>query len=90
LRLDRSKRRGRTYRNRFEQSPVGELGARSQQEVGLVSAVAVIVLIVVALLLAAMLLAALRRSAASRHAGHGPSDDPSFRSHAEASRGDRS
>jgi hypothetical protein len=53
-----------------------------------VSAVAVIVLVVVALLLAAMLVAALRRSAAVRHAHHGPSDDPSFRSHAEASRGD--
>ncbi|HEY0277394.1 MAG TPA: hypothetical protein VGC32_03905 [Solirubrobacterales bacterium] len=50
------------------------------------SAVAVIVLVVVALLLAAMLIAALRRSA--HHATHGPSDDPSFRSHAEASRGD--
>jgi hypothetical protein len=54
-----------------------------------VSAVAVIVLVVVALLLAAMLVAALRRSASVRHAHHGPSDDPSFRSHAEASRGDR-
>jgi hypothetical protein len=54
-----------------------------------VSTVAVIVLIVVALLLAAMLAAAARRSAV-RHAHHGPSDDPSYRSHAEASRGDRS
>jgi hypothetical protein len=54
-----------------------------------VSAVAVIVLIVVALLLAAMLIAALRRSASARLAGHAPGDDPSFRSHAEASRGDR-
>jgi archaellum component FlaG (FlaF/FlaG flagellin family) len=53
-----------------------------------VSTVAVIVLIVVALLLIAMLAAALRRSA-TRTAHHGPSDDPSFRSHAEASRGDR-
>jgi archaellum component FlaG (FlaF/FlaG flagellin family) len=53
-----------------------------------VSIVSVIVLIVVALLLAAMLAAALRRSAATRHAHHGPSDDPSYRSHAEASRGD--
>jgi hypothetical protein len=61
----------------------------ANQEVGLVSAVAMIVVIVVALLLAAMLIAALRRSAATRHATHGPSDDPSFRSHAEASRGDR-
>lgn len=52
------------------------------------STVAVIVLIVVALLLASMLAAALRRSA-TRHAHHGPSDDPSFRSHAEASRNDR-
>jgi hypothetical protein len=59
----------------------------NQQKVGLVSAVAVI--IVVVLLLAAMLIAALRRSAAIRHAHHGPSDDTSFRSHAEASRGDR-
>jgi hypothetical protein len=54
-----------------------------------VSALAVIVLIVVALLLAAMLIAALRRSAATRPVGHAPSDDPSFRSHAEDSRGDR-
>jgi hypothetical protein len=53
------------------------------------SAVAVILVIVVVLLLAAMLAAALRRSASVRHAHHGPSDDPSFRSHAEASRGDR-
>ena len=53
------------------------------------SAVAVIVVIVVVLLLAAMLVAALRRSAAARPAGHAPSDDPSFRSHAEDSRGDR-
>jgi hypothetical protein len=53
------------------------------------SAVAVIVVIVVLLLLAAMLIGALHRSAAARHATHGPSDDPSFRSHAEASRGDR-
>jgi hypothetical protein len=52
------------------------------------SAVAVIVVVVVLLLLAAMLIAALRRSAAVRHAGHAPTDDPSFRSHAEASRGD--
>jgi hypothetical protein len=58
-------------------------------EVGEVSIVAVIVLIVVALLLATMLVAALRRSASVRHAHHDPSDDPSFRSHAEASRGDR-
>jgi hypothetical protein len=35
-----------------------------------------------------VLFAALRRDA-TRHAHHGPSDDPSFRSHAEASRGDR-
>jgi hypothetical protein len=53
-----------------------------------VSTVAVIVLIVIALLLAATLVAVARRSA-TRHAHHGPSDDPSFRSHAEASRGDR-
>jgi len=52
-----------------------------------VSAVAVIVLVVIALLLAAMLAAAFRRSAATRHPGHAPTDDPSFRSHAEASRG---
>jgi hypothetical protein len=52
------------------------------------SAVAVIVVIVVALLLASVLAAALRRDA-TRHAHHGPSDDPSFRSHAEASRVDR-
>ncbi len=52
------------------------------------STVAVIVLIVVALLLVAMLAAALRRSV-TRPAHHGPSDEPSFRSHAEASRGDR-
>ena len=51
------------------------------------SAVAVIVVIVVALLLASVLAAALRRDA-GRQAHHGPSDDPSFRSHAEASRGD--
>jgi FtsZ-interacting cell division protein ZipA len=50
------------------------------------SAVAVVV-IVVALLLIAMLVAGLRRS--TRRATHGPGDDPSFRSHAEASRGDR-
>jgi hypothetical protein len=59
----------------------------NQQKVGPVSAVALIVVIVVALLLASVLFAALRRDA--RHAHHGPSDDPSFRSHAEASRGDR-
>jgi hypothetical protein len=53
-----------------------------------VSTVAVIVLIVLALLLVAMLAAAWRRSAA-RPAHHGPSDDPTFRSHAEASRSDR-
>jgi hypothetical protein len=52
------------------------------------SAVAVILVIVVVLLLTAMLAAALRRSASVRHAHHGPSDDPSFRSHAEASRSD--
>ena len=52
------------------------------------SAVAVIVVIVLALLLASVLYAALRRDA-TRHAGHAPSDDPSYRSHAEASRGDR-
>ena len=52
------------------------------------STVAVIVLIVVALLLASMLAAALHRSA-TREAHHGPSDDPSFRSHAEDSRNDR-
>jgi hypothetical protein len=55
-------------------------------EEGALSTVAVIVVIVVALLLASMLAVALRRSA-TRHAYHGPSDDPSFRSHAEASRG---
>ncbi len=49
------------------------------------STVAVIVLIVVVLLLTSMLAATLRRSA-TRHA---PGDDHSFRSHAEASRGDR-
>jgi hypothetical protein len=61
----------------------------NQRKVGPVSAVAVIIVIAVVLLLAAMLIAALRRSAAIRHSHHGPSDDPSFRSHAEASRGDR-
>jgi hypothetical protein len=61
----------------------------TQQKVGPVSVVAVIVVvIVVALLLASVLAAALRRDA-TRHTDHGPSDDPSFRSHAEASRGDR-
>jgi hypothetical protein len=55
--------------------------------VGFVSTVAVIVVVVVALLLVAMLVAALRRSTA-RHARHGPTADPSFRSHAEASRTD--
>jgi hypothetical protein len=59
----------------------------NQRKVGPVSAVALIVVIVVALLLASVLFAALRCDA--RHAHHGPSDDPSFRSHAEASRGDR-
>ena len=49
------------------------------------STVALIVLVVVALLLAAML-AAVGRHSTARHA---PSDDPWFRSHAEASRGDR-
>jgi archaellum component FlaG (FlaF/FlaG flagellin family) len=53
-----------------------------------VSTLAVIVLIVVALLLAAMLVAALRRSA-TRHTTHTPANDPTFRSHAEASRGER-
>jgi hypothetical protein len=75
-------------KNRFEQWPIREERPRSQQKVGLVSAVAVIVVIVVALLLGSVLTAALRRDA-TRHAHHGPSDDPSFRSHAEASRGDR-
>ena len=52
------------------------------------STVAVIVVIVVAMLLASVLAAALRHSA-TREAHHGPSDDPSFRSHAEDSRNDR-
>jgi hypothetical protein len=88
LRLDPSTRRGFHRKNRFERSSIREVKARSQQEVGPMSAVALIVVIVVVLLLAAMLIAALRRSAAVRHAGHAPTDDPSFRSHAEASRGD--
>jgi hypothetical protein len=71
-------------KSRFEQWPIREVTARTKRKVGLVSAVAVIVVIVVALLLASVLVAALRRDA--RHAHHGPSDDPSFRSHAEASR----
>ena len=66
----------------------GSQGHGANQEVGLVSAVAVIVVIVVALLLAAMLVAG-PAPLPTRHATHGPSDDPSFRSHAEASRGDR-
>ena len=50
---------------------------------------AVVVLVVVALLLLAMLVAGARRAAAVRHAGIGATvDDPLFRSHAEASRGD--
>jgi hypothetical protein len=57
-------------------------------EEGALSTVAVIVVIVVASLLASMLAAALHRSA-TRHAHHGPSDDQSFRSHAEDSRNDR-
>lgn len=48
---------------------------------------AVIVLIVVALLLAAMAATAAHHSA-THHAHPGPSDDPPFRSHAEASRND--
>jgi hypothetical protein len=60
----------------------------NQQKVGPVSALSVVVVIVVALLLATVLTAALRRDA-TRHVDHAPSDDPSFRSHAEASRGDR-
>jgi hypothetical protein len=87
LRFEPSTWRGRLRKNRFEQSPIREVRAWSQQEVGLVSALAVIVLVVVALLLVAMLAAAMRRSA-TRPAHHGPSDDPSARSHAEASRGD--
>jgi hypothetical protein len=55
-----------------------------------VSIVAVIVVAVIAVLLLAMLVAGARKSAAVRHAGFAPpaDDPPSFRSHAEASRGD--
>jgi hypothetical protein len=88
LRVEPSAQPNSHRKNRFEQSPIREeRGLGANQEVGLVSAVAVIVVIVVALLLASVLAAALRRDA-GRQAHHGPSDDPSFRSHAEASRGD--
>jgi hypothetical protein len=88
LRVEPSTLRSQLRKNRFEQWPIREVRARSQQEVGPVSAVAMIVLIVIALLLVAMLAAAFRRSV-TRPTHHGPTDDPSFRSHAEASRGDR-